>query len=510
MQGFRLVNDLVGTTQGPRGKNIAINKGYDFEILHDGLKVSRYINPEDKFENLGAAILREAAEKQATSVGDGTTLTIVLGYGIAKEAMTLIDAGVNPMSLITGLEKGRDVLISEINKLSKPIKTEKEKIQIATISSQDPKLGEMIGSTYHKIGVDGVITADESKSHETSLEHQEGISIDHGFLSPYFITDPKSLTATVRDARILFLDRELDDIYEVLPFIEDQLKPKQVRNLVVIARDVKGNALASFIETKRRGLMNILCVKAPAFGKYQRELLEDIAIMTGGTVLDEASGKLIKDMTFEDLGYAESVKSSRDSTTILGNKGNVKKIEERISSIKMLLQDPDSELDTEKLKERLSKMTGGVYVVKTGGATESEMSERKERVEDAIKATRAAIQGGIIPGGEVALLTARVKLKAQGEDEEYAYRILRRAVEAPFDKLLSNAGLNPGYYMAKLEDKPFGWGVNVITRQMENLIESGIVDPTLVVTEALRSGVSVAILAMSSDGASAVYEDEKK
>lgn len=508
MEGAKKVYLPVATTQGPRGRNIAINKGFDIEVQHDGLKVSRFVNPKDEFEAIGANFIREAAEKQLSSVGDGTTLTIVLSYQIAKEAMVLIDSGINPMSLTQALAKGRDILISEIEKLATPVKSEKQKIEIATISSEDEKLGEMIGSTYHKIGVDGVITADESKSHETVLEHQEGISLDRGYLSPYFITDPRSLTATIKDAYILFLEREFEDIYEFLPFVDNVLKPRNIRNLVIIAKDVKGTALASIIETKRRGMMNILAIKAPSFGKYQSEMLNDLAVMCGGSVLDETSGKFIKDLSFEDLGYATTVKSSKDSTVILGNKGSLKDIKDRIKSIKMLLEDPESDLDKEKLRERLSRMTGGVYVIKTGGATELEMSERKERVEDAILATRAAILDGIVPGGETTLLTARKALKPQNESEEYAFRILSKAVEKPFVKLLENAGMKPDYFLAKLEDKSFGWGVNVITQSMENLLESGIIDPALVVKEAVRSAVSVATLLITSDGASVVVDEK--
>lgn len=506
MEGAKKVFKPVSTTQGPRGRNIAINKGFDFEILHDGLKVSRFVQPKDKFEALGANILREAAEKQVTEVGDGTTLTIVLGYKIAEEAKVLIESGINPMALSRGLEKGRDVLIEEVKKLSKPITKEKEKIEVATVSSEDPKLGEMIGSIYHKIGVDGVITTEESKSFETELEHQEGISIDHGFISWKFITDPRNLTAVVKDAHILFLDRDLEDIYELLPFIENQLKPKNIRNLVIIAQNVGGTALASLTETKRQGMMNILCVKAPSFGKYQREMLEDIATMCGGRVLDQDTP--IKDAVFEDLGYAESVKSTKDSTTILGNKGSVDAINTRIEVLKTLLKDPESDLDREKIKERISRMTGGVYVIKVGGATEPEMNERVERVDDAIKATRAAIEGGIVPGGEVTLLFARNMLKAENENEEYAFRILSKAVEQPFNMLLSNAGLNPGYYLAKLEREEFGFGVDVIDLKIKNMLTSGIVDPTLVVTEALRSAVSVAILLITNGGATTVNQEK--
>lgn len=509
MEGAFKVYKPVSTTQGPRGRNIAINKGFDIEILHDGLKVARFVNPKDPHEAIGAHILREAAEEQGSKVGDGTTLTIVLGYQIAKEAMVLIDSGVNPMALVKGLERGRDILIEEVKALSRPVATEKEKIEVATVSSQDPKLGEMIGSTYHKIGIDGVITADESKGFETTLEHQEGISIDHGYMSWKFITDVRSLTATVKDAWILFLDRELEDVYEFTPFVENVLKPNDMRNLVIIAQDVRGMALSSFTETKRQGKMNLLCVKAPSFGKYQREMLEDIATMCGGTVIDKDSPPL-KDLDKSVLGYADTVKSSRDSTTILGNAGDTKDIKARITAIKDLLKDPDSDLDQEKLKERLSRMTGGVYVVKTGGATEVEMNERKERVDDAIKATHAAIEGGIVPGGEVTFLAARKKLKAENENEEYAFRILSRAVEKPFYKLLSNTGLDPGYHLAKLEDKPFGWGVDVLDLQIKDLILNGIIDPTLVLTEAIRSGVSVAILLITDDGTSIVVNEELK
>jgi len=510
MAGAKQVYDLVSSTLGPKGRNVAINKGYDISIIQDGVSVSKFINPEDKFENVGAMIIREAAEKQVRQVGDGTTISVILGYQIAKEAMVLIDSGINGMSLKQGLEKGRDILIDEVNELSKPITTEEEKVQVATISAKDKVLGEMIGKTYHQKGIDTVFTADISQSSETSLEHQEGISIDHGYLSPYFITDPKTLTATIRDGYILLLDRELEDIYELLPFIEQQLKPHEVRNLVIIAKDVKGTALASLIATKMKGMMNILCIKAPSFGKYQREMLEDIAIMTGGKVIDEASGSLVKDLTFEDLGFAETIKSSRDSTTILGNKGDVKKIEDRLASIKMLLAEHNNDIDNEKLKERLAKMTGGIYVIKTGGSTELEMEEKRERAEDSILAARSAIESGIVPGGEVTFLTARKALKAKNPDEEFAYRILRNAVEKPFEKLLSNAGLNHGYYLAKLEDKDFGWGVNIQTTQIENLIESGIIDPVRVLTEALRSAVSVAILILTSDGVSVVVNESDK
>ena len=339
LSGARQVYEAVSTTLGPRGRNVVVNKGYDISVLHDGVKVSRFILPKDKYEKAGADLLREAAEKHVRDVGDGTTLTTILGYHITKEAMTLIDSGVDAMSLRQGLEKGRDILIEEIKRLAKPVKTEKQKIQVASVSAQDESLGKMIGSTYHKIGLEGVIVADESKSSVTELDHEEGISVDKGWISSYFITTPKNMTATVKDARILITNMELDDIYEFAEFAEKVLKPSNLRNIVIIVGEAKGTFLPSLIQTKRQGLMNILVIKAPAFGEYRKELLEDLAVMTGGKFVEEGSHVRLKDLTLDDLGYAEQVKATRETTTILGNKGDTKAIKDRISSVKHLLKE---------------------------------------------------------------------------------------------------------------------------------------------------------------------------
>jgi len=510
LKGAQEVYKAVSTTLGPRGRNVVINKGFQIIVLHDGVKVARHIEPNDKFENAGANILKEASEKHVNTVGDGTTLTTILAYQLMKEASILVESGVNPMSLRSSLEKGRDIIIKEVEKLSKPIKTEQDKINVATISSADKDLGEMIGKTLHKIGLDGVLVAEETKSYETVLEHEEGTRIDKGYISPYFATDPRDMSATIQDARILITDREISDIYEILPFIEEQMKPNKVRNLVVIAPEVKGNALASFIETKMKGGMNILCVKAPSFGNLQKEMLQDLAIMTGGTFMALDHGKMFKDYTFDDLGYAKTVKSSEYTTTIMGLGGDPKEIKDRISFIKKQMEDPDTEFDKEKLKERIAKMTGGVYVIKVGGSTEIEMGERKERVDDAILATQSAIKSGIVPGGEVTFLTAIKSLIPTNQNEEYAYRIITTALTKPFKKLLNNAGLDSGYYLAKIEDKPFGWGVDVTTNEIKNMIDGGIIDPSLVLTEALRSAMSVAIMVITSDVGIVLEDDDKK
>lgn len=510
LRGAKKVYDMVSTTLGPRGKNIIVNKGFDNDVLHDGVKVSRFVSPKDPFEKPGADILKEAAEKHVSNVGDGTTLTVILGYHIAKEAMTLIDSGVNAMSLRKGLETGRDILVDQIEKLSKKVKTKEDKINVATVSAHDPELGKMIGETYHKIGLEGVIVADDGISNETILEHGEGISLDKGYLSPYFSTNPRNMTAVVKDSYILITDRELDDVYEFLDFVEKVLKPKKIKKLTIIAGDVKGNLLASLIETKMKGLMSLLAVKAPAFGNYKKELLEDIAIMTGGSFIADDAQKRLDEVTFDDLGFASQIKASKDSTTIIGNKGDLKAIKTRISSIKHQIKDPDTEFDEEKLRERLSKMTGGVYVIRTGGATEMEMNERKERVEDAILATKSAIVSGIVPGGEVTFLKVKESLVSETPEEEYAFRILSLAIQKPFKKLLVNAGLNPGYFMAKLEDLPFGHGIDVTDGKVKDLVEEGIVDPTDVLTKALTSAVSVAVLLLTSDGVTAVINDDKK
>jgi len=510
LRGAEQVYKAVSTTLGPRGRNVVIHKGFQVVVLHDGVKVARHVEPKDRFENAGANIIKEAAEKHVSMVGDGTTLATILAYQLMKEASVLVESGVNPMSLRSALEKGRDVIIKEVEKLAKPIKSQKDKTDVATISSADKVLGEMIGSTLHKIGLDGVLVAEETKSYETTLEHEEGTRIDKGYISPYFVTDPRDMTATVQEANILITDREITDIYEILPFIDEQLKPNKARNFVVIAPDVKGNALASFVETKMKGGLNILCIKSPSFGNLQKEMLQDLAIMTGGTFMAVDHGKMFKDYNFEDLGYAKTVKSSEYTTTIMGLGGDKKKIKNRIAFIKSQMEDPDTEFDREKLRERVAKMTGGVYVIKVGGGTEMEMMERKERVDDAILATQSAIKGGIVPGGEVTFLTAIKVLKPSNQDEEYAYRIIKNALISPFEKLLSNAGLNPGYYLAKLEDHPFGFGVDVIDQQVKDLLVSGIVDPALVLIEALKCAMSVAILVITGDVGITLQDDEKK
>lgn len=512
LKGAKRVYKAVSTTLGPRGRNVIINKGYDTEVLHDGVKVSRYISPKDKYEKAGADLIREAAEKHVSKVGDGTTLTTILAYHITDEAMTLIDSGVDAMSLKEGLEKGRDILVEEIEKLAKPVKTEKQKIQVASVAAQDKELGEMIGKTYHKIGLDGVIVADDSNSSVTKLEHEEGISLDKGWISPYFITNTKNMTAVVKDVYILITDMELDDIYEFLEFVKKVLEPDKIKNLLIIAAEAKGTFLPSIIETKRRGMMNVLVVKAPSFGAYRKELLEDLAVMTGGKFIEDGTHTRLKDLTLDDLGYADAVKASRESTTILGNKGDTKEIKKRIDSIRHLIKNPgnDTEYDSEKLKERLAKMTGGVYVVRTGGETEIEVAEKKERVEDSILATRSAIVSGIVPGGEVTFLKILDTLEAKNPAEEYAFRILTHAIQEPFNKLLSNAGMDSGYYRAKLEGLSFGHGVDVTDGKVKDLIAEGIVDPADVLTEGLKSAVSVAILMLTSNVISAVHEDEVK
>lgn len=510
LKGARRVYKAVSTTLGPRGRNVIINKVFDVEVLHDGVKVSRYVNPKNKYESAGASLLREAAEKHVASVGDGTTLTTILGYHIIKEAMTLIDSGIDAMALPSALEKGRDIIISEIDKLAKPIKTKKQKIQVAAISAHDPYLGDLIGSIYHKIGLDGVIVADDGGTGESTVEHEEGISISKGYIHPYFINNPQNMTANVRNSYILITDNDLDDVYEFLDFVEKVLKPNKIRNLTVIAGDVKGTLLASMIETKKRGMMNFLAIKAPAFGTYQKELLDDIAIMTGGKFIEKTSQKRLGDLEFDDLGYATLVKSKGESTTIRGNRGRIKEIKDRVRTIKNLIKKQDKEFDSEKLQERLSKMTGGVYVIRTGGSTELEIAERKERVDDAILATKSAIISGVVPGGETTFLKVREVLKPENENEEYAYRILSKAIQEPFKKLLRNANLDPGYFMAKLEDKSFGWGVDVTDGKIKNLMKEGIIDPADVLKEGLRSAVSVAILMLTGNVAIALHDEEKK
>ena len=518
LAGIEKTYVAVSTTLGPRGNNVAIDRGHETIVVHDGLRVLESVKITDPYEKIGSDILLQAAKKQVDDCGDGSTLVTILARNIAYEANKIVAAGTNAMSLREGLEKLRDDIIKKIRKLSISITTLEKEIQIATISSADKDLGKMIGETIHKIGADGVSTVEESHSRDTTVEMQEGLQIDQGWRLPHFITDPEDETAVLEGARVLVTDRVLSDFTELQTFLAKELIPNG-KTLFVIAQDYEGNVLPSFVVNKMNGKMNVLCVQAPLFENIQKALLTDIAILTGATVIGEDTGIQLKDIKFSHLGYAEKIKSTKDATIITGGKGNKKDIEVRIKAIRKQIKESDSSFDIAKLQERLAKLTGSVAVIKVGGATEVEMRERKERVEDAIEATKTAVRDGIVAGGEIPLLEIAPQLRSKEQsmrddlwltnEGKSVINIMANAIEAPFRKLLENAGMDAGEYKEKLKEKGQGTGVNVLNGELTHMIGAGIVDPTGVLTSAIYNATSVAVAAISSE-AVIPYIEEKK
>lgn len=506
IDGAREVYGAVSTTLGPRGRNIVLWKHYQTRVQHDGVTCANAVNPEDPFLNAGAAIIKEAARRQVEVVGDGTSVAVVLGYAIASEALQIVESGVNPMALRSGLEKGKNILVENIGRLASPIKTKDQKVQIATVSSENEELGGMIGETLHKHGEDAAIIVEGAVGIDTFMEHREGMQIDSGYKHQIFVTNPKDMTATVTKAVVLVTDYKLDNIHDLIPLFESAVA-KSERNIVVIAEDIEGSVLATMARNKMEGKINFLAIKAPSF--QREEILQDIAIVTGATFVSRQMKTDLKKLTIEDLGYAEQVISTKDATAIIGGDGEKKEIVDRIASIRKQLEDETREFNKEKLRERLAKLTGGLHIVNVGGNTETEVDEKKERAKDAVLATKAAIRSGIVPGGEVIFLSLD-DLTPKSEDEDYAYRILKKALRAPFDKLLQNAGLDPGEMKNKLGNSPFGCGVDVTTGEIKNMIKSGIIDPALVPQEAIKNAVSIAISIITSDGIVAEIEDEPK
>jgi len=507
IKGAGEVYKAVGTTLGPKGRNIVIWKPYRTKVIHDGINTAKEIEPQDPFENAGANILKQAGQRQVKVVGDGTTVAIVLGYAIASEALKIVESGVNPMSLRSGLEKGRDILIDEIKKLAIPLKTRQQKIEIATISSGDEKLGELIGDTWDKAGVDGVVTVEDSIGPEAFVDHEDGLRIDSGYKTEYFVTNPENMTATVSKARILVTDYKLDNIQELMPLLQDFTNKKETA-IVFIGQDIEGSVLGSLVQTKIKGGAAVLAIKAPSY--QMDKTLQDLAIAVGAKFISKDLKMDLKKVVAEDLGYAERVTSSKEATVIISGGGDPKTIKDRVDSIKHLLDEEENDFNKQKLRERLAKLTSGVYVVHAGGNTEVEVGERKERADDAVLATQAAMRDGIVPGGEVVYLKIRDALKPKNENEDYAYRILKNALFIPFDKLLGNAGMNAGEHHAYLKDRPFGWGIDLADGGIKNLSESGIVDPALVSIEAIKNAVSVAVALITSDGVVCEVEEEKK
>lgn len=501
LAGVDKLAKAVVITLGPKGRNVAIDKKWGAPVvLHDGVSVAKEIELEDKFENMGAQLVKEAASKTNDVAGDGTTTATLLAQQIVKAGMKNITAGANPMQMKKGIDKAVELVIEHLKKNKKEVK-ENEWQSVATVSAQNEVIGEKITEALKLVGKDGVIEVEEGRGLEMEIEHKEGMAFDKGYASPYFVTDPAKMEAIIENPYILITDQKITSINDFLPFLENIVKVS--KNLVIIADDIEGEALATLVVNKMRGSFNILAVKAPAFGDSRKAMLEDIAILTGGTVISEDLGRKLDSVTVEDLGQADRVSSNKESTAIVGGKGNKKDIQARISQIKTEIKNTTSEFDQEKLQERLAKLAGGVAVISVGAATEVELNELKERVKDAVGATKAAIEEGVVAGGGVALLRAAKsldKLKGINTDEEIGIKIIKESLSQPLRWLAKNSGADAGWVVKKVEENSnMNFGFNAATLEFEDLLEAGIVDPVKVTRSALQNAASVASMILTTE-----------
>ncbi|OGE26865.1 chaperonin GroL [Candidatus Daviesbacteria bacterium RIFCSPHIGHO2_02_FULL_39_12] len=500
LKGINTLTDAVATTLGPKGRNVALDKKWGApSVVHDGVTVAKEIDLEDPFENMGAQLLKEAASKTADVAGDGTTTATILAKAIVIEGLKNIQAGANPMILKHGIEKAVDVLVESLRKMSKKINTQEEVAQVATISASDGQIGNLIAQALERVGKDGVVTVEEGKTLEMTVDYKEGMEFDKGFVSPYFVTDADKMEASIEDPYILITDKKISSASDLVPFLEKFVQVS--KNLVIIADEVEGEALALLVVNKLRSTFNVLAIKAPGFGDRRKEMLEDIAILTGGTVISEDTGKKFESVEVNDLGQAGRITSDKDNTLIVDGKGAKAKIEGRIAQIRRELTNTDSEFDKEKLQERLAKLTGGVAVINVGAATEVELKEKKERVIDAVAATKAAIEEGIVAGGEIALLRAAKALDVLtlAGEEKIGLEIVKKALEQPFRLLIKNAGIDDGIALSKVSSETGDMGIDVLDGELKDLVKAGIIDPVKVTRSALQNAASVAVMVMTTE-----------
>ena len=508
--GMNVVANAVGATLGPKGRNVAIDRKFGSPtITHDGVSVAKEIELEDPFENMGAQLLKEAATKTNDIAGDGTTTSTVLAHAIVNEGLKALEAGYNPMLIKHGIELATDSVVEELRKMSVKIDTKDEIASVATNSAADEKVGNLIADVMDKVGKDGVITVEESKSMADETEFVEGMQFDRGYISSYFITSAEQMEAVIADPYILINEKKISAAQDVVPLLE-KLVQLGKRELLIIAEDIDGEALATLVLNKLRGMLNVVAVKAPGFGDRRKAMLQDIAILTGGTVISEETGRKLETATIQDLGRAEKIVSDKENTTIIGGKGTKSGIEGRIKEIRAEIDKSTSDYDKEKLQERLAKLSGGVAIIRVGAATETEMKEKKHRVEDALSAARAAVEEGIVPGGEISLINAVAKLdkmlKTNEDDEEIrvGINIVKKALEAPIRKLASNAGQDGSVIIdtvrrTAVDKKDKNIGYNVLTSEYVNMIEAGIIDPVKVVRGALENASSIAAMILTTD-----------
>jgi chaperonin GroEL len=512
LRGVDTLADAVKVTLGPRGRNVILEKSFGSPtITKDGVTVAKEIELEDKFENMGAQMVKEVASKTSDVAGDGTTTATVLAQAIYKEGSKLVAAGVNPMAIKRGIEKAVEAVVEELKKLSKPTKDQEEIAQVGTISANnDTTIGNIIAEAMNKVGKEGVITVEEAKSMETTLEIVEGMQFDRGYTSPYFVTDPEKMTVNLSNPYILLNEKKVSGMKDLIPILEQIAR--MGKPLLIIAEDVEGEALATLVVNKLRGTLQVCAVKAPGFGDRRKAMLEDIAILTGGKVISEDLGLKLENVTLNDLGTAKTVTIDKDNTTIVDGGGSRKDLEGRVKQIRAQVDETTSDYDREKLQERLAKLVGGVAVIHVGAATETEMKEKKARVEDALNATRAAVEEGIVPGGGVALLRAAKgldKLKLEGE-EQSGVTLVHRALEEPIRQIANNAGAEGSVVVEKVKDQKAGFGFNAENGKYEDLMKAGIIDPTKVTRFALQNAASVAALLLTTEAMIAEKPKDKE
>jgi chaperonin GroEL len=512
LRGVNLLADAVTVTLGPKGRNVVLEKSWGSPtITKDGVTVAKEIQLEDKFENMGAQMVKEVASKTSDIAGDGTTTATVLSRAIFSEGIKLVAAGHDPMSIKRGIDKAVAKVVDELKSMSKPTRDRDEIAQVGTISANNDKaIGAILAEAMDKVGKEGVITVEEAKGLETTLDLVEGMRFDRGYLSPYFVTDPERMECVYDDVYLLVHEKKISSMKDLLPILENVAKTS--KPLLIIAEDLEGEALATLVVNKIRGTLKVVAVKAPGFGDRRKAMLEDIAILTDGKMIAEELGIKLENITVKDLGRAKRVIIDKDNTTIVEGAGKKSAIEGRITQIRAQIEETTSDYDREKLQERLAKLAGGVAVVKVGAATEVEMKEKKARVEDALHATRAAVEEGIVPGGGVALIRASASLAnlRVSEDEKVGVRIIQKALEEPLRWIVSNAGAEGSVVLDKVKNGKGAFGFNAATEEYEDLVKAGIVDPTKVVRTALQNAASVAGLLITTEAMIADKPEKKK
>lgn len=508
VRGVNTLAKAVITTLGPKGRNVALEKKWGAPtVVHDGVTVAKEIELKDPFENMGVQLAKEAASKTNDNAGDGTTTATVLAQAIVNEGMKYVTAGANPMILREGLNKAVTAVVAEVQKTARPVKDE-DVVRVAKISAQDETIGKLIAEALQKVGKDGVVTVEEGRTMEMEVVYKEGMEFDKGYVSPYFVTNGDKMESEIEDPYILITDKKISALSEFLPFLENLVKV--TKNFVIIADEIEGEALAALVVNRLKGTFNTLAIKAPGFGDRRKEMLEDIAILTGGTVISEDTGRTLESVTVEDCGRADKVWADKENSRIIGGKGDKKALTARIAQIKRSIQNTTSDFDREKLQERLAKLAGGVAVINVGAATEVEMKEKKERVNDAVAATKAALEEGIVPGGGVTLLKARrvlpeLRKTLTSEDQKIGVDILYHALEQPIRMIVRNAGEDDGWVIKSIEEnektskKDIDFGFNALTGAFDSMLKAGIVDPAKVTRSAVQNAASVGTMVLTTE-----------